>query len=111
MIRNVDLSALYKGCVSFGEKMSELENKPVYVYYFTRDLPGDNQGAWHSCELWYMFGTFDRCWRPWEERDYKLKDQMLDQWVNFMKNGDPNGEGLPVWEACTKENPIVFELK
>ena len=91
--------------------MDELGRKPSYVYYFTRDLPGNDAGAFHSAELWYMFGTLGRCWRPMTEHDYDLSNQMLDYWTNFMKTGDPNGDGLPEWAPCTKANPVVKELK
>lgn len=111
MTEKGEFSELYKGCIAFSHKLEELGRNPAYVYYFTRNLPGDNLGAWHSSELWYMFGTMDRCWRPWEDHDYELSQQMLDYWVNFMKTGNPNGEGLTEWKACKKENPVVFELK
>ncbi len=103
-------SALYKGCVAFSQKLEELGRAPAYVYYFRRDLPGDSQGAWHSSELWYTFGTLPRCWRPWEAGDYALSGKMLDYWTNFMKTGDPNGEGLPQWKPCSREEPFVAEL-
>ncbi len=103
-------TTLYDGCVTFSLKQEEQGRKPSYVYYFTRDLPGDNAGAFHSAELWYTFGTLGRCWRPMEDHDYALADQMVDYWTNFMKTGDPNGEGLPVWEPCTKENPVIKEF-
>lgn len=72
-----------------------------YVYYFERDLPGDEAGAFHSSELWYMFGTLSRCWRPMEERDYALSKQMLDAWTAFMKNGDPG------WAAYRKNGDSI----
>lgn len=99
---------LYKGCKEFSFKLEELGRKPAYVYHFTRRLPGDGAGAFHSAELWYMFGTLNRCWRPMEEHDYGLSRKMLDYWTNFMKNGDPNGNGLDKWEYCSKENPEVM---
>nr|WP_300884502.1 carboxylesterase family protein [uncultured Schaedlerella sp.] len=105
-----EFSALYQGCVAFSQKLEELGRNPAYVYYFTRNLPGDDFGAWHSSELWYMFGTLDRCWRPWEERDRELSSRMLDYWTDFMKTGDPNGAGKQVWKPCTREDPEVFEL-
>ena len=37
---------------------------PSYSWYFDRKLPGDENGAWHSSDLWYWFGTLDNCWRP-----------------------------------------------
>lgn len=101
---------LYNGSVAFSQKLEELGRKPAYVYDFLRDLPGDQQGAWHSSELWYMMGTQGRCWRPWTAGDYALSARMLDYWCNFMRNGDPNGEGLPKWEPCGKEKPFVMEL-
>lgn len=98
---------LYQGSIDFSKKLAELGRKPAYVYYFTRDLPGDGWGAYHSSELLYMFGTLDRCWRPWKERDYKLSERMVDYWCNFMKNGDPNGEGLAEWKICEGEEDVM----
>lgn len=46
--------------------------------------------------------------RPWTEDDFKLADTMSDFWVNFAYNGNPNGEGLPQWEACTPDDPKVM---
>ena len=103
-------SPLYRGSVAFSKKLVELGRDPAYVYYFTRDLPGDAQGAWHSAELWYMMGTLPRCWRPWTAGDYALSGKMLDYWTNFMKTGDPNAENLPAWESCSAENSFVLEL-
>lgn len=66
----------------------------------------DNMLAWHSSDLWYMFaslrvGTHGQSnvppARPWTEYDVTLADQMSSYWANFMKTGDPNGEGLPNW--------------
>lgn len=110
MTEKGEFSELYQGCIAFSRKLEELGRKPAYVYYFTRDLPGDSYGAWHSSELWYMFGTLDRCWRPWEERDVTLSGRMLDHWTDFMKTGNPNGTGEEVWKPCTGEAPEVFGL-
>jgi len=68
------------------------KGKPVFNYIFTRRLPGDDAGAFHSAELWYMFGTLDRCWRPFTDGDRNLSRMMLDSWTNFCKYGNPCGE-------------------
>ncbi len=78
-------------------KLREEQGMPAYTYYFSRELPGDTWGAFHSAELWYMFGTLKRCWRPLTQEDQVLSDEMLDAWTSFMKCGDPG------WDACTKE--------
>ncbi len=110
MVKNGEFSPLYHGINAFSRKLEELGRNPAYVYYFTRDLPGDDFGAWHSSELQYMFGTLRRGWRPWEERDWALSERMLDYWINFMKTGDPNGPGLPTWQPHSEKNPVVLEL-
>ena len=68
-----------------------------YGWYFDRQLPGDDNGAWHSSDLWYWFGTLENCWRPMTRKDRELSDQMTDYLVNFCKFGDPNGAGLTAW--------------
>ena len=35
----------------------------------------------------------------WTDVDTKLSDQMSTYWVNFAATGDPNGRGLPTWQA------------
>ena len=110
MVKAGEHSELYQGCIDFSRKLEALGRKPAWVYYFDRNLPGDELGAWHSSELWYTFGTLERCWRPWEERDFQLSRRMLDYWTNFIKTGDPNGQALPLWEPCTEGNRNVFAL-
>lgn len=95
---------------------AELKNnrKPLYLYYFNRRMPGDEAGAYHSAELWYIFGTLDRSWRSmakeFETGDYKLSRAMTDYWCNFAKTGNPNGASVPVWEAFTAEVPMTLIL-
>jgi para-nitrobenzyl esterase len=103
-------SILYRGSMAFSQKLEELGRRPAYVYWFSHNLPGDELGAWHSCELWYMFGTLDRCWREFTKQDRALSRQMLDYWTNFMKYGTPNGGGQEKWRPCTREDAFVMEF-
>ena len=87
--------------------------KPVFNYLFARRLPGDDAGAFHSAELWYMFGTLDRCWRPFTDGDRELSRQMLDAWTNFCKYGNPCGaEQTSFWLPYTEDRHFrkVFDV-
>ena len=70
------------------------DKQDSYCWFFDRKLPGDDNGAWHSSDLWYWFGTLDNCWRPFTEHDKMLSDKMTDYLCNFSKTGNPNGEGV-----------------
>ena len=102
-----ELSPLQNGCRAFAEIRSRQGRKPVYVYDFVRELPGDDAGAFHSSELWYTFGTLDRAWRPFTEADYALSKSMLSAWTDFMRTGNPEGDGKMEWPAYTKDRPFV----
>ena len=83
---------------------------PSYTWYFNRQLPGDDNGAWHSSDLWYWFGTLENCWRPMEDKDFELSEQMVKYLCNFVRSGDPNGEDLPTWTPSSKNQKKVMML-
>ncbi len=86
---------------------------PVYEYEFLRELPTDEahpasaSGAFHSAELWYMFGTLKNSWRPFTEADYKLSEEMVDAWTAFCRTGNPG------WDACKHDKPYkkLFDIQ
>ena len=93
------------------KKFIAAREKPSYTWYFDRMLPGDNCGAWHSSDLWYWFGTLSNCWRPFEEKDYALSEQMVSYLCNFVRTGNPNKTGqLPTWVASDKGQRRVLIL-
>lgn len=85
----------------------------VYEYEFLRELPTDEAhpasaaGAFHSAELWYMFGTLARSWRPFTDADYALSARMLDAWTAFCRTGDPG------WPAYRHDEPFkqLFDVE
>lgn len=91
-------------------KWSSMQKNTCYCWMFDHQLPGDDNGAWHSSDLWYWFNTLENCWRPLTEDDYKLSDSMTTYLTNFAKSGNPNGEGLTTWEATNKKNKKVLHL-
>lgn len=86
---------------SLARKWGKKEMLSNYAYLFDRMLPGDECGAWHSADLWYWFGTLENCWRPMEQKDYDLSNQMTTYLCNFAKNGNPNDESIPEWTSQT----------
>lgn len=97
-------------CIDLSFWLEKQGRKPAYVYYFTQVLQGDDAGAFHSSELWYLFGTLDRSWRPKTPGDYVVSEALTDYWTNFIKTGDPNGNGLPEWRLCSAADPYVQML-
>jgi para-nitrobenzyl esterase len=104
---------------SFGWQMrtwARMETKTgkskTFLYFFTRVPPGPESkryGAFHAAEIAYVFGNLAST-RPWEDTDRKLSDVMSSYWVNFAKNGDPNGAGLPKWPAYRESEDAALEL-
>ncbi|MBQ1996366.1 MAG: carboxylesterase family protein [Clostridia bacterium] len=80
----------------------------AYVWHFERMLPGDDKGAWHSSDLWYWFGTLKNCWRPMTDKDYTLSDEMSSYLCSFVKNGNPNTDGLPYWQKCNSKKDVMI---
>ena len=74
-------------------------HSPVWGYMFDRVLPGKHFKAFHAADLWYMFGNMEKSWRSFTREDYELKDEMVHYVANFVKFGDPNGDGLPYWPS------------
>jgi para-nitrobenzyl esterase len=92
------------------EKNIRNEGPPIYLYNFDPEIPGwDNPGAFHSSELWFVFETLAKCWRPFVGKHYDLARQMCNYWTNFAKTGNPNGldadgSTMPAWSPYTAES-------
>ncbi|WP_434310655.1 carboxylesterase/lipase family protein [Hominifimenecus sp. rT4P-3] len=100
------------GAAAFCEMQLAQGRKPAYQYLFSHEAPGgDHAGAFHSVEHPYVFQTLGRIWRPYRGEDWELSNLCCDYWTNFIKTGDPNGEGLPEWTPYTLEKPELMELK
>jgi para-nitrobenzyl esterase len=79
----------------------------AYVYYFDNPPPGRNAefyGSFHSSDLWYFFNSLREQpgQRPWTDADHRMAGIMSSYLANFVKNGNPNGEGLPEWPQPAK---------
>lgn len=78
---------------------------PAYTYYFVKT--NGRLGAWHSGEEVYLYGNIPANSSLYDEKDRKLSRVMTQYLVNFMKNGDPNGDGLPLWEPAGQEKQTL----
>lgn len=99
---------LQAGTAAWALTLEKQNRGPVYVYELARDLPGDNMGPFHAADLWYVFKTFMRAWRPWEGRDFEVARDMNTYWANFAKGLDPNGDRMPQWAPYTAASPQVM---
>ncbi len=91
----------------------------AFLYYFTHQPPpppgstsrgGFGSGATHGSEAQFIFQNLLPP-RAWTDLDHQVSDMLSSYWVNFAKNGDPNGKGLAKWPAFndkTKDRPMVL---
>jgi para-nitrobenzyl esterase len=69
------------------------QTEPVYRYLFTHPV------AYHGVDVYYVFNAFDTSSYSPTPAEITLSHQMQSYWVNFAATGNPNGAGLPHWDA------------
>ena len=104
--RGRDKNKFFKPVKRFAN-IQTAQGKKIYTYYFKREMPGDDAGAFHSAELWYVFGTLKSCWRPLTEADCHLSEKMINAWTDFMKTGCPGWE--PYENGC--DNTMEWDIE
>lgn len=86
---------------------------PVFTYYWTHPLPGPDvaiHGAFHTSEVPYLLNTLAMSPRTFTPVDHRLADLFSTYIVNFATSGNPNGGGLPRWDAVTAGAPTTLEI-
>lgn len=81
---------------------------PVFEYLFSKD--NGSLGSLHSGELPYIYGNLPNDKRNYDAGDHALSALMTGYLVNFVKTGDPNGDGLPIWNDFSEDPASIYEF-
>ena len=79
---------------------------PVWEYFF--DKANGRISAWHSGEEIYCYDNIPADSTLYDAGDRALADVFSEYFVNFIRSGDPNGEGLPVWDRSTDGTELML---
>lgn len=118
----------------WSDLQSKTGGNPVYRYYYARPRPAmvpemgnataglaggvvrnadpnapkapQARGAVHSAEIEYAMGNLatNKVY-AWTPDDYKVSETMQSYFANFIKTHNPNGAGLPKWDAIKTGEP------
>lgn len=69
-------------------------------------------GAPHAMEIEYAMGNLHLVKDyEWRAEDHEVSKTMFGYFTNFVKTGNPNGEGLPEWPKATDvSNPAIINI-
>jgi para-nitrobenzyl esterase len=97
----------------WAQKQAAGSHSKTFTYFWTHALPGPDRakyGAFHTSEVPYAMNTLSMSDRPFTDTDRRIADQMSSYWANFAKNGDPNGNGLPLWPAAAEQPTRIMHI-
>ncbi|MGJ8679808.1 carboxylesterase/lipase family protein [Paraglaciecola sp.] len=70
------------------------------------------RGATHSAEIEYALGNLDvNPMYHWQPQDYKVSGILQQYFINFIKTGNPNGQGLVKWPEFNQGKQLVINAK
>lgn len=99
------------GTWAWANLQSETGKGKVYMYYF--DQLSENsilglrtRGATHVAEMPFIYAWPGKM----TETDKHMAQIMPQYWINFVKTGNPNADGLPYWTTYRQGEPTVMHM-
>ncbi len=90
------------------------ENTYHYIFTWPSPAMGGKLGACHMIELPFIFSTLhkpkvDLFFGKGPDAE-NLSEKMMDTWVSFARNGNPNHDGIPEWPSydIEKRSTMMF---
>lgn len=84
---------------------------PVWTYLWDHAPPGQDSGAAHMTEIMYTQNNlYNVYYGQWEADDYAISEKMSGYWANFIKYGNPNGDGLTTWDDVNTTSTFTQEV-
>ncbi|MDO4163109.1 MAG: carboxylesterase/lipase family protein [Bacteroides sp.] len=104
----IDMDFIFRpGAVAQAKLKAAQGGAPVYMYLFAWESPvlDGMFRSTHCMEIPFVFNNVVRhaSMTGGGEAARALGDKVSDAWLNFARTGNPNVEGLPMWEPYTVE--------
>ena len=97
-----------KNAVAAANAKASQQKAPVYVAWFGWQPPlfDGRMRAFHCDDICFWFYNTDLMLTHTGggKRPRALSEKMAGSFINFVKNGNPNGGGLPNWKPYTSQN-------
>jgi len=100
------------GTWAWANLQSKTGKSNVYMYYFAQQsqnsIMKDTRGATHVAEMPFIYGWN---WGPMTEAEKHMAQILPQYWINFIKTGDPNADGLPYWTTYRQGEATVMDMQ
>ncbi len=94
--------------------------QPTFIFLFSYVAPHMKErmryGPGHGTDIPYVFnnlgiGGWGPPPPPPSDEEKEVGRIMNSYWVNFARTGNPNGKGLPEWEAYNSNNEMILDIQ
>ena len=103
------------------EAATVANHKPVWRYFYTHAFANDPTelpyGAFHTAELFFLFGNFNDGQQPGgglvytpSTADLTFSQAMMGYWSRFAATGNPNGAGAVAWPQYEPTTDSMLQL-